>query len=217
MPPTSESTVPNCQNRLTSFDVQAREAQVVGTRPRIEAIPDAEIPAHIRATVNETRASLGLAPAMPLPEYTRLIAKNPGILRPHMEMGTAIFSGKLPPRERELAVLRVAWVSGAPFEWGEHVNIAKRLGLTREAIERVTLGSSATGWTEHETAIIRGVDELILDQTLYEHTYETLARRWSEAQLIEYLMMVGHFVAVAFVQNSLRARLSEKNPGLQHR
>jgi 4-carboxymuconolactone decarboxylase len=213
----SESTVPNCQNRLTSFDVNAREKQVIGAGPRIEAMPDADIPAQIRATVNATRASIGLGPANPLPEYTRLMAKNPSILRPHMEMGTAIFSGQIPPRERELAVLRVAWVSGAPFEWGEHVNIAKAFGVTRAEVERVTQGSSAAGWTEHEAAILRGVDELILDQTLYDHTYVTLARQWSEVQLIEYLMLIGHYVATAFVQNSLRARLADNNPGLRHR
>lgn len=209
--------MPTCHDRLKRFDVRAREAQVIGKGPRIEAIPDAAIPDELRAVVNETRASLGLGPAKPLPEYTRLVAKNPTVFRPHMEMGTAIFSGQIPPRERELAVLRVAWVSGAPFEWGEHVNIARRVGITRDEIERVTRGSAAAGWTKHESAIIRGVDELILDQVLYDQTYETLARQWSEEQLIEYLMMVGHYVATAFVQNSLRVRLAADNPGLQHR
>lgn len=213
----SKAILPNCHNRLTSYDLKAREAQVIGIGPRIEAIPDAGIPKQIRASVNEMRASVGLGPAKPLPEYTRLMAKNPSILRPHTEMGTAIFSGQIAPRERELAVLRVAWVSGAPFEWGEHVNIAKRFGVTQEDVERTTQGSSAMGWTEHESAIVRGVDELILDQTLYDRTYETLARQWPEAQMIEYIMMVGHYVATAFVQNSLRVRLAGNNPGLQRR
>lgn len=209
-----DSEVPNCQQRLTRYNVKAREAQVVGSGPRIQAIPDAEIPAQVRATVNETRASIGLGPANPLPEYTRLIAKSPLTFGPHMQMGTAIFSGQLPPPERELAVLRVAWVCGAPFEWGEHVHLAERIGISRQSVERITQGSSAAGWTEHEAAILCGVDELILDQTLHEQTYATLARQWSERQLIEYLQMVGHYVATAFVQNSLRTRLADDNPGL---
>lgn len=207
----------HCQNRLTSFDVQAREAQVIGAGPRIEAIPDAEIAAQTRVVVNETRASVGLGPANPLPEYTRLIAKSPRAFRSHMEMGTAMFSGQIPPQERELAVLRVAWVSGAPYEWGEHVRIAKRFGVAPEAVERVTRGSSAAGWTEHEAAILRGVEQLILDQTLDDHTYATLARQWSEAQLIEYLMLVGHYLATALIQNALRARLADDNRGLASR
>jgi 4-carboxymuconolactone decarboxylase len=209
--------MPTCKDRLQSYDTAAREAHVVGKGPRIEAIPDEKIPDEIRATVNETRAGVGLGPAKVLPEYTRLIAKHPAVFRQHMEMGTAIFTGQIPPRERELAVLRIAWVCGAPFEWGEHVNISKRYGVSKEEIERVIAGSAAPGWSEHESAILRGVDELVLDQTLYDQTYATLARRWSEPQIIEYLMMVGHYVTVALVQNSLRARLADDNPGLRHR
>jgi 4-carboxymuconolactone decarboxylase len=202
---------------MGAYDVQARAAQVIGAGPRIDAIPDAQIPASVRDTVNETRATIGLGAANPLPEYTRLIAKSPALMRAHMQMGTVIFSSQIPARLRELAVLRVAWVSGAPFEWGEHVNIAKRFGVTREEIERVTQGSSAAGWNEHEAAIVRGVDELIVDQTLYDQTYATLARQWSEAQLIEYLMTVGHYVATALVQNALRVQLANNNPGLTSR
>jgi alkylhydroperoxidase family enzyme len=213
----SESKPSSCQDRLGAFNVAEREVQVIGTRPRIDAVPDEEIAEQIRATVNEMRASIGLGPAKPLPEYTRLMAKNAPLLKAHTAMGTAIFSGQIPPRERELTVLRIAWISGAPFEWGEHVKIAKRVGVTREEIERITEGSSATGWTEHESAFIRGVDELMLDQRLSDHTYETLALRWPEAQMIEYLIVVGHYVATAFVQNTLRVRLAPPNSGLQDR
>jgi 4-carboxymuconolactone decarboxylase len=209
--------VVNSNNGSTSFDVDAREAQVIGAGPRIEAIPDAEIAPELRALVNQTRARIGLGAAKVLAEYTRVVAKKPAIFRAHMEMGTAIFSGEIPPRERELAVLRVGWLCRAPYEWGEHVDIAKRYGVTREEVERVTQGSAADGWTEHERAILRGVEELIGDQALSDLTYEALGRRWSETQLIEYLMMVGHYVATALIQNSLRMRLAEDNPGLRHR
>ena len=132
-------------------------------------------------------------------------------------MGTAIFQGQIPSRERELAVLRIAWLSRAPYEWGEHVDIGKRYGLEDQEVERVTQGSAAPGWDEHERAILRGVEELLADQALSDSTYATLAKTWSEPQLIEYLMMVGQYVATAFIQNSLRVRLAEDNPGLSHR
>ncbi len=205
------------QNRLSRYDIKAREKQVVGSGPRIEAIADANIPEELRATVNETRASIGLGPASPLPEYTRLIARNPLTFRPYMEMGTANFSGPIPPQERELAVLRTAWLCGAPYEWGEHIRISKRYGLTQQAIDRVSHGCTASGWTAHEAAILCGVDELVLDQALHDDTYARLARTWSEQQLIAYLMMIGSYVATAMVQNSLRARLAPDNPGLTAR
>lgn len=201
----------------TSFDVAAREAHVVGTGPRIAAIPTEQVGAETWEVVNTIRGAIGLGKATELPEYTRMMAKHPAIMRRQMEMGTTIFQGQIPARERELAVLRVAWLSRAPYEWGEHVDIGKRYGLTAEQVERTTRGSSAAGWTRHEAAILKGVEELIADQALTDATYATLASTWSEQQMIEYLMMVGQYVATAFVQNSLRATLAKDNPGLSHR
>ena len=81
-------------------------------------------------------------------------------------------------------MLRCAWLCRAPFEWGEHVDIGKRYGLSAEEVERVTQGSSAPGWSEHDAAILRGVEELIGDQALSDATWETLAKSWNEAQMI---------------------------------
>ena len=38
-----------------------------------------------------------------------------------------------------------------------------------------------------------------------------------EQQLIEFPMMVGQYVATAFVQHTLRIRLAKDNPGLSYR
>jgi alkylhydroperoxidase family enzyme len=200
-----------------SFDIAARQAHVVGEGPRIAAVPNDEIDAESWELVHRIRASTGASRATEMPEYMRTALKHPAIFRCQMEMGTAIFQGRIPPRERELAVLRCGWLCRAPFEWGEHVDIGKRYGLTGEEIERVTQGSSAPGWSEHEAAILRGVEELIGDQALSDATWDTLAKSWDEAQLFEFPMMVGQYVATAFVQNSLRIRLAPDNPGLSHR
>ena len=65
-----QARVATCRDRLARFEIDEREAEVFGAGPRFEAIPDAEISAQVRATVNETRASIGLGPANPLPEFT---------------------------------------------------------------------------------------------------------------------------------------------------
>jgi alkylhydroperoxidase family enzyme len=200
-----------------SFDIAEREAHVVGEAPRIAAVPNEGIDATSWDLVNRVRASTGAGPIEVMPDYMRTVLKHPEIFRCQMEMGAAIFQGRIPPRERELAVLRCGWLCRAPFEWGEHVDIAKRYGRTDEEVERVTQGSSAPGWSEHEAAILRGVEELIADQVLSDQTWEVLAKNWDEQQLIEFPMMVGQYVATAFVQNTLRIRLARDNPGLSYR
>lgn len=200
-----------------TFDVAAREAHVIGSGPRIAAIPNDDIDAEAWDLVNKIRASTGAGQATIMPEYMRTVLKNRPIFERQMEMGTTIFLGAIPKRERELAVLRCGWLCRAPYEWGEHVNIGKRIGLSAEEIERVTLGSSAPGWSEHDAAILRAVEEMIGDQAMSDKTWATLAKTWDEAQMIEFPMMVGQYVATAFVQNSIRIPLQDGNEGLAAR
>ena len=199
------------------FDIAAREAHVIGEGPRIGPLPEETLDEEAVELVRAIRAGAGASETRKIPEYMRTVIRHPEIFRCQMEMGTALFNGRIPPCEREIAILRVGWLCRAPYEWGQHVNIARRVGLTSEHIERARIGSRAPGWSEHEAAILRGVEELIEDKALSDATWGTLARSWDEAQLIEFPMMVGQYVATAFVQNTLRVRLEPGNPGLCHR
>ena len=48
-----------------------------------------------------------------------------------------LFSSTLPPRLRELAILRVAHRTDSEYEWGQHVKIGLREGLTEDEIAGV--------------------------------------------------------------------------------
>ena len=113
--------------------------------------------------------------------------------------------------------MRISWLAGAPFEWGEHVEIAKRAGLSAEEVERITQGSSAGGWSMHDAAILRAVEELLADFAISDTTWATLARSWDEQQLIELPMMIGQYLTTAFLLNSLHVQLGAGNKGLNHR
>ncbi|MDE8652357.1 carboxymuconolactone decarboxylase family protein [Novosphingobium album (ex Liu et al. 2023)] len=198
------------------FDVAAREAQVVGEEPRIGPVASESLDDATIELILKIRASAGVTTMDEVPEYMRTMIRHPEIFRCQMEMGTVLFKGRIPAREREIAILRIGWLCRAPYEWGQHVNIARRVGLTTEEIERARRGSGAEGWSAHEAAILKGVEELLDDKAISDATWAVLARSWDEAQMIEFPMMVGQYVATAFVQNSLRIRLEAGNPGLAH-
>jgi 4-carboxymuconolactone decarboxylase len=126
-------------------------------------------------------------------------------------------NSRLPARERKLAVLRTGWLCQAPYEFGEHAKQAIRLGFTAEEIERIIVGSGAPGWAPHESAILRAVEELHSSAMVSDPTWEQLAARFDESQLIELLILIGQFTATAYFQNSLRLRLEKGNPGLRAR
>lgn len=204
------------QTGSISFDIDARQAHVVGEGPRIAALSNEGISDEARDLVNRVRAGAGVGPVTVMPEYMRMMLKHPAIFRCQMEMGTTLYRGMIPPRERELAILRIGWLCRAPYEWGEHVDIGKRCGLTPEEVARAREGSSADGWTEHQRAILRGVEELLADQALSDATWDTLSKYWNEPLLIEFVTMVGQYVAIAYIQNTFRVRLAPDNPGLSN-
>lgn len=197
------------------WDIAERERHVVGDAPRIEPLAQSALSEADIDCINEVRAGAG-APKLvgDAPEFMRTMIRHPALFQTQMDMGTALYNGLLPPLERELAILRVGWLCGAPFEWGQHVGIAQRLGMTSDVIERARIGSSAGGWTEHEHAILTGVEELLAHKVLSNETWDTLARTWDEPQLIEFPVLVGQYVATAFLQNTLRVRLEGCAAGL---
>ncbi len=153
-----------------------------------------------------------------LPEIVRTMLRHPDLFVRQTDIGIQLLGqGTLPARDRELAILRVGWLCKAPYEWGEHVHIAKKAGITSAEIDRITEGSAASGWDEHDQAILRAAEELHENAIISDETWNTLALRYNEKQLIELPILIGQYQTVAYYQNSLRLRLHEGNLGLKAR
>jgi alkylhydroperoxidase family enzyme len=193
----------------------ARQADMAAHPPRIAPLPQEQIPDAVRTGMAGIYTGLGLQPATTFSEFHATLAKSPELMLAHLALAVYLFRGKLPVRDRELAILRVAWITKAPFEWGEHVKVFKRLASgTPEEVERLRQGSSAPGWSEHERAVVKGVEELFADAMISDPTWAVLAKTWTEPQLLEFPVLVGKYVSVAFLQNSIRTRREPDNPGL---
>jgi alkylhydroperoxidase family enzyme len=141
------------------------------------------------------------------------LVRNRGLFRRWLPFGGKLLNGKLPPRERELAVLRVGWLCKAEYEWGQHVLIGRQAGLTDDEIERIKLGPSAEGWSTLDAAILQATDELHEDSCVSDDTWGLLTRTYDDAQMIELVMLIGHYHLVSFALNSLGVQRDEGVPG----
>jgi alkylhydroperoxidase family enzyme len=201
------------------YDVEAREAYITGKPPRIGPLPADAVAAEGQALMAALHKASG-SPAplkAEVPEFIATFLRHPRLARAHLALADELFRSELASRDRELAILRASWLSKAPFEWGEHVKIGKRIGLSDLEIERVTLGSSAPGWNEHDRAILRAVEELIETAMISDDTWAVLRRDLNDKQLIELPILIGQYQGVAYLQNTLRVRLMPGNPGLRAR
>lgn len=208
---------PRVQTGAEPFDYDAREKQVASGDQRIAPLAPEQFSKEAQDIADSLRAFFG-AKEEGIPKTFATMFKHPGLYRGQMQLGLELNQhGKLPPREREMVILRVAWLVRSPFEWGEHVAYGKKLGLSSADIERITQGSSAPGWNEHDRAVLRGVEELLGDYAVSDATWATLAKTWDEPQLMELPGLVGSYTLTAMLYNSLRFGLLKGNDGFRQR
>src|SRR6185369_10082882 len=108
----------------------------------------------------------------------RTLVRAPKALTRFNAWGGYVLSRRndLPPREREIVILRIGFLCKSGYEWGQHVEIAKRAGLTVDEIARVKQGAGAKGWTEAEALLVKAADELHHDQFVSEETWTSLRK-----------------------------------------
>lgn len=143
----------------------------------------------------------------------RTLGKHPKIFEAFGRLGGLLLSGKgLPARERELVILRTGWRSGSVYEWGQHVVIGRREGVTDEEIERLRT-PGLDGWPDADRPLVAFADELCQTNNVSDATWAPLAARFSDEQLIELVILGGFYRLVAGALNTLGVELDEGVPG----
>ena len=141
------------------------------------------------------------------------LARAPKMLDAVLHMGGFLLSGKgIPPREREIVVLRVGWRAGSVYEFGQHTVLGGQAGLTEEEIVRLTQ-DGLDGWDEADRHLVAMADDLHADDKVTDATWAGLAQRWDETQLIELLVLAGFYRLISGFLNSAGVELDPGTPG----
>lgn len=123
--------------------------------------------------------------------------------------GGLLNRGSLTLRERELVIDRTCFRCGAEYEWGVHVAFfGARIGLTAdETRDLCAEDPDATGFGARERLLFRLCDELHATAHVSDGLWAALAGEWSAEQLVELVVLVGYYHAIAFATNALRVPL----------
>lgn len=77
--------------------------------------------------------------------------------------------------------------------------------------------ASAKRGAPRDAVLLRAEEELIDRRMISDANWAALAETWNEAQLIELPCLVGQYLGVAMLQNSLRMPLARDPRGLAER
>jgi alkylhydroperoxidase family enzyme len=175
------------------------------TTPRVAPVPAEDWTAEAREIV-EPMLARG-----PLLNIFRTLLSHPAAAKAFLGWGGYILSRKntLPPREREIVILRTGFLCRSGYEWTQHVPIARRAGLTDDEIARIKIGADAPGWSEADAALLRAADDLHREQFITEPVWTELARHFVERQRMDVVFTVGQYTQVSMLLNSFGVQLDE--------
>lgn len=111
--------------------------------------------------------------------------------------------GRLPRRDTELVILRVATRRGSEYELRQHRKIARSAGLTADEIRRVQ-DVADTAWTGRDAVLVAAADALVRDRDLDDEQWLALRAELSEVECLEFCLLATHYDLLATVIGTLR-------------
>lgn len=115
--------------------------------------------------------------------------------------------GKLPRKQTEAVILRTAWLCRSEYEWTQHHAIGRSVGLSKEQADAAGPEPASELFDEQTRTLLAGVEELLTDHRLSDATYEKLRAELPPKRILEYVMLVGTYSALAGSLNTFGVQL----------
>ena len=108
----------------------------------------------------------------------------------------------LPVKQRQIAIMRTAWVTKATYMWSSHLNTSRLAGLSDEMYAPIQRGADDPYFSEFERTVVRATDELVFNHQVSENSWNSLMTEWDNQQMLDFLFTVGAYVLTAGVMRS---------------
>jgi 4-carboxymuconolactone decarboxylase len=125
-------------------------------------------------------------------------------------LGNSILTGEeLPPRLREIAILRVGSLTKSDYEFTQHTRIGLSAGLTQGEIEAIHDWPNSPLFDEQERAVLAYVDEVERDIRVSDDTFAALRGFLSEHAIVELTIVIGYYGMVCRFLVALEVELED--------
>ena len=173
------------------------------TKPRIAPVGDGEFTEDQLEALKDFRDG-------PILNIFRTMVRAPKALTRFNAWGGYVLSRRndLPPRQREIVILRTGFLCKSGYEWTQHVRIGLRDGLSQDEIGRIKQGAGA-GWSAADAALIKAADELHGDQFVTDATWAELSKHFTPKQCMDVVFTAGQYTQVSMFLNTFGVQLDE--------
>ena len=141
----------------------------------------------------------------------RMMAHAETNVRPLLRLGTSILTEQqLSAKLRELAILRVARLSPAEYEWTQHVPIAKMVGVSDAQVAALQRGDAeADCFDPVERLVLRFTTEVVQHVGVPDALFAEMQRHFSSREIVELVLAVGFYMTMARLMEVTRIDIDE--------
>src|SRR6202140_5761809 len=98
------------------------------------------------------------------PAIFQVLLNHPTLARTLNDLlATMLWHGKLDTRLRELAIMRIGWLTASDYEWTQHWRVALRLGVSADDLVGVQNWQAHNGFGPVERAVLAAPDAVVRD------------------------------------------------------
>lgn len=141
------------------------------------------------------REALGDQP----PNVSRIMAAaSEPVYRGLGQLGGALISGSsLPPVLRELAILRVGYISGSAYELFQHEALARHVGMSEAQIDAIRKGDAASPALDRaERDVLAFVEDIVANVRASDATLAAVRQHLGDRQVVDLIVVTGYYMTV---------------------
>ena len=167
------------------------------TEPRLPPLPEAEWTEDQRAAFERHQGD-GHSD-----NVLRTILRVPALADQILPFGRYLAQeSTLSPRHRAILILRTAWLAQSASLWATHASRANDSDLTANEVLHLAEGPAA-GWGEFESHLLGLADQLFINSSVTDETWQVLSTRYDMHNLMDAVATVNETTSHAILFNSL--------------
>jgi alkylhydroperoxidase family enzyme len=187
--------------------LQAMLAPIEGATPRIAPARNGELRPLARVVAAVAGRITGTGPT----NIFTTLGQEPRLFRAWLRYSAHLMPfGRLPRRDTELVILRVAWQCRCAYEWHQHVPLGLRVGLTPDEVAGVAATSPAECFSARQQALLAAGDELLAQSALSDSTWSALKATLGTREVIELCLLIGNYQGLAATIGGLGIQIEVK-------
>ncbi|MFT8246157.1 carboxymuconolactone decarboxylase family protein [Roseomonas sp. BN140053] len=160
-----------------------------------------DVPAEYRDTYDRMQRERG----SPTTHVFLALANMPNLLDALLSFTGEMRRGSvLEARYRELAIMMTARAANSAYEFDHHWNHAIRAGIAREKLEALDAFETSPLFDESERALLRYAVEATQRIEVSEATWDGLTRAFPQREVMDVVMAVAWYNAVARINGPLK-------------